>query len=84
MRNDEQFDSAKYGQVYTRIKTLRTNLWNVNWNANNEFNHSNIIFFFAGESFFKGQTLGKATFGLRTVLKDKFEHPSMGKILIAQ
>ncbi len=41
-----------------------------------------ILYFFFGEAFFKGQTLGKATFGLRTV---SFEHhgtPSMLKYFL--
>ena len=40
-----------------------------------------ISYFFAGESFSKVNSR-QSHFGLRTVLKDKFEHPSMGKILL--
>jgi len=41
-----------------------------------------VLYFFCGDNYFKGQTLGKATFGLRTVLLDNFAQPSAGKVLI--
>lgn len=41
-----------------------------------------VLYFFCGENFFQGQTLGKATFGLRTVLLNNFQSPPFGKLLI--
>lgn len=41
-----------------------------------------VLYFFAGETFFRGQTLGKATFGLRTTLLNSFENAPPAKILI--
>ena len=41
-----------------------------------------ILYFFCGEAFFKGQTLGKATFGLRTVSFKNYGTPSMPKYFI--
>ncbi len=41
-----------------------------------------ILYFFCGETFFQGQTLGKATFGLRTVLVRNYQNVPIGKILI--
>jgi uncharacterized RDD family membrane protein YckC len=41
-----------------------------------------ILYFFSGEAFFQGQTLGKATFGLRTVSFEDHGIPSLLKHLI--
>jgi uncharacterized RDD family membrane protein YckC len=41
-----------------------------------------ILYFFCGEAFFQGQTLGKATFGLRTVSFEDHGNPSLPKHLI--
>ena len=41
-----------------------------------------VLYFFCGENFFQGQTLGKATFGLRTVLLNNFQRPPLGKLII--
>ena len=41
-----------------------------------------ILYFFCGEAFFHGQTLGKATFGLRTVSFEDHGIPSLLKHLI--
>ena len=41
-----------------------------------------VLYFFAGETFFNGQTLGKATFGLRTTLLDGFENAPPIKIFL--
>jgi uncharacterized RDD family membrane protein YckC len=41
-----------------------------------------ILYFFCGEAFFQGQTLGKATFGLRTVSFEDHGIPSLLKHLI--
>lgn len=41
-----------------------------------------ILYFFCGEAFFQGQTLGKATFGLRTVSFEDHGNPSLPKHMI--
>ena len=41
-----------------------------------------IFYFFCGESFFQGQTLGKATFGLKTKMLNDFDDAPKTKILI--
>tara|TARA_B100002019_G_scaffold43485_1_gene36470 strand:- start:177 stop:791 length:615 start_codon:yes stop_codon:yes gene_type:complete len=81
LRNDEQFDSANMAKFIQESK-LSEQTYGMLIGMLITSLIIPISYFFAGESFFKGQTLGKATFGLRTVLKDKFEHPSMGKILL--
>ena len=41
-----------------------------------------VLYFVCGDAFFRGQTLVKATFGLRTVTFQNFEPPAFRKILI--
>ena len=41
-----------------------------------------VLYFFCGENFFQGQTLGKATFGLRTVLLNNSQSHHHAKLLI--
>ena len=81
LRNDEQFDSANMAKFIQESK-LSEQTYGMLIGMLITSLIIPISYFFVGESFFKGQTLGKATFGLRTVLKDNFEHPSMGKILL--
>lgn len=79
--SDERFDSSKMAMFIEESK-LSEETYGMLLSMLFAACFLPILYFFFGEAFFRGQTLGKATFGLRTVLLNNYEDAPHGKTLI--
>ncbi|MEJ6620686.1 MAG: RDD family protein [Opitutae bacterium] len=81
LSNDERFDSTKMA-AFVEESRLSVETYQMLISMMFAACFLPVIYFFCGDAFFRGQTLGKATFGLRTVRFGDYNSPSFGKILI--
>lgn len=79
--SDERFDSSKMA-IFIEESRLSEETYGMLLTMLFAACFLPILYFFCGEAFFRGQTLGKATFGLRTVLLNNCEDAPRGKTLI--
>lgn len=79
--SDERFDSSKMA-IFIEESRLSEETYGMLLTMLFAACFLPILYFFCGEAFFRGQTLGKATFGLRTVLLNNYEDAPRGKTLI--
>ena len=79
--SDERFDSSKMA-IFIEESRLSEETYGMLLTMLFAACFLPILYFFCGEAFFRGQTLAKATFGLRTVLLNNYEDAPRGKTLI--
>ena len=81
LESEEQFESKKW-ETFSQNSKVSPETFQMILIIVFTFFILPIVYFFCGESFFQGRTLGKATFGLQTKMLNNFDAAPKSKILI--